>query len=94
MQPQGHVQVLSHVLDEELPLQAALDAPRWRYLESGELAIEARIGDRLSTKLARRGHDVVVRSPSTFGGAQIVRNDAGTLSGATEPRKDGGVVGY
>jgi len=94
MQPQGHVQVLSHLLDRGRPLQAALDAPRWRYLESGRLAIEARIGDRLATKLARRGHDVVVRPPSTFGGAQIVRNDAGTLSGATEPRKDGSVAGY
>ena len=73
MQPQGHVQVLSHVLDEELPLQAALDAPRWRYLESGELAIEARIGDRLSTKLARRGHDLEVLLPALFGGAQIAR---------------------
>jgi gamma-glutamyltranspeptidase/glutathione hydrolase len=29
-----------------------------------------------------------------FGGAQIVRNDDGTLSGATEPRKDGLTVGY
>jgi gamma-glutamyltranspeptidase/glutathione hydrolase len=94
MQPQGHVQVLSGLLDEGRPLQAALDAPRWRYLESGRLAIEARIGDRLATKLVRRGHDVVVRPPSTFGGAQIVRNDDGVLSGATEPRKDGNVVGY
>jgi gamma-glutamyltranspeptidase/glutathione hydrolase len=94
MQPQGHVQVLSGLLDGDRPLQAALDAPRWRYLENGDLAIEARIGDRLATKLARRGHDVVVRPPSTFGGAQIVRNDRGVLSGATEPRKDGSVVGY
>jgi len=94
MQPQGHVQVLSSLLDVGLPLQAALDAPRWRYLESGELAIEARIGDRLATKLARRGHDVTVLPPGRFGGAQIARNDAGTLSGATEPRKDGSVLGY
>ncbi len=94
MQPQGHVQVLSHLLDDGVPLQAALDAPRWRYLESGELGVEARIGDRLATKLARRGHDVTVLPPARFGGAQIVRNDGGTLSGATEPRKDGSAVGY
>ena len=94
MQPQGHVQVLSNVLDYDMPVQRALDAPRWRYLESGELGVEARIGDRLATKLARRGHDVTVLPPGRFGGAQIVRNDGGTLSGATEPRKDGSVVGY
>jgi len=37
------------------------------------------------TKLARRGHDVAVLPPGRFGGARIVHNDAGTLSGATEP---------
>jgi len=65
-----------------------------RSTASGELAVESRIGDRLATKLARRGHDVTVLPPGRFGGAQIVRNDGGTLSGATEPRKDGSVVGY
>ncbi len=94
MQPQGHVQVLSHLLDDGHPLQAALDAPRWRYLETGELAVEARTDDRLMAKLTRRGHDVTVLPSGRFGGAQIVRNDGGTLSGATEPRKDGNVVGY
>jgi gamma-glutamyltranspeptidase/glutathione hydrolase len=29
-----------------------------------------------------------------FGGAQLVRNDDGVLSGATEPRKDGQVGAY
>jgi gamma-glutamyltranspeptidase/glutathione hydrolase len=31
---------------------------------------------------------------SAFGGAQIARNDDDTLSGATEPRKDGTVASY
>ena len=65
-----------------------------RSTASGELAVESRIGDRLATKLAGRGHDVAVLPPGRFGGVRIVRNDAGTLSGATEPRKDGSVVGY
>jgi gamma-glutamyltranspeptidase/glutathione hydrolase len=95
MQPQGHVQVLSNVVDYDLPLQAALDRPRWRYREDGTLAVEERLVPTNATKLARMGHDVRVEPPSTFGGAQIVRSDADdVLSAATEPRKDGGAVGY
>jgi gamma-glutamyltranspeptidase/glutathione hydrolase len=94
MQPQGHVQVISNLVDYDLPLQAALDRPRWRYREDGSLAVEGRIGGHLSTKLARMGHDTRVLTPTQFGGAQVARNNAGTLSGATEPRKDGTVAGY
>jgi gamma-glutamyltranspeptidase/glutathione hydrolase len=94
MQPQGHLQVLSALIDDKLPLQAALDRPRWRYLEDGALAVEARMDDAVLSKLVRRGHDVRVQSPSGFGGAQIARNRDGILSGATEPRKDGVATGY
>jgi gamma-glutamyltranspeptidase/glutathione hydrolase len=94
MQPQGHVQVLSNLLDYDMPLQAALDAPRWRYREDGTLALEERMHAGVASKLARKGHDVGVLYPGLFGGAQAVRNDDGTLSGATEPRKDGHVAGF
>ncbi|HET7325513.1 MAG TPA: gamma-glutamyltransferase [Halococcus sp.] len=94
MQPQGHLQVLSALVDDELPLQAALDRPRWRYLENGALAVEARMDDTVLSKLVRMGHDVRVQSPVGFGGAQIARNQDGVLSGATDPRKDGLATGY
>ncbi|MDT3434111.1 gamma-glutamyltransferase family protein [Haloarcula sp. 1CSR25-25] len=94
MQPQGHVQVLSNLLDRDLPLQAALDEPRWRYRENGTLAVEARFGEDRTSKLVRRGHDVAVDVPLQFGGAQIARWNDGVLSGATEPRKDGTVAVY
>jgi gamma-glutamyltranspeptidase/glutathione hydrolase len=92
MQPQGHVQVVSNLVDRGFPIQRALDEPRWRYREDGTLAVEERLEDK--TKLARRGHDVRIRPPADFGGAQLVRNEAGVLSGATEPRKDGTVAPY
>ncbi|SDK67259.1 gamma-glutamyltransferase family protein [Natronorubrum texcoconense] len=92
MQPQGHVQVLSNLVDYGMSPQAALDAPRWRYRESGSLGIEERLPN--AAKLARMGHDVGVLPPVMFGGAQLVRNRNGTLSGATEPRKDGIAIGF
>jgi gamma-glutamyltranspeptidase/glutathione hydrolase len=92
MQPQGHVQVLSNLVDYGLSPQAALDAPRWRYREDGCLGVEERLPN--ASALARRGHDVRVLPPVTFGGAQLVRRRGGTLVGATEPRKDGVAIGY
>ncbi|MFB6072186.1 MAG: gamma-glutamyltransferase [Halobacterium sp.] len=94
MQPQGHVQVVSNLVDYDLPLQAALDRPRWRYREDGTLALEPHFDSNVAAKLVRRGHDVRTLTPGKFGGAQIVRNDAGTLSAATEPRKDGNAQGF
>src|SRR6059036_3479593 len=35
MQPQGHVQFVSHVIDRGLDPQAALDEPRWRLDRDG-----------------------------------------------------------
>ena len=94
MQPQGHLQTLANVVDYGMPVQAALDAPRWRYREDGALAIEDRFPRGVAPKLARKGHEVRVEPPGQFGGAQLARYDEGTLSGATEPRKDGQVAPY
>jgi gamma-glutamyltranspeptidase/glutathione hydrolase len=99
MQPQGHAQVISNIVDYGLPLQAALDLPRWRYRESGELAVEGRLDGTIQSKLARKGHDVTVLPPVMFGGAQITRLEGlesgePIISGATEPRKDGNATGY
>ncbi|WP_247728687.1 gamma-glutamyltransferase family protein [Halovivax limisalsi] len=92
MQPQGHVQVLSNVIDYGMGLQEALDAPRWRVREDGSLGVEERLPN--AAALARRGHDVRVLPPVQFGGAQLVRRADGSLAGASEPRKDGQAQGY
>jgi gamma-glutamyltranspeptidase/glutathione hydrolase len=94
MQPQGHVQVVSNLVDYDMPLQASLDAARWRYREDGSLALEPQFDGGIAAKLVRKGHDVRTLPPTEFGGAQVVRNDDGVLSAATEPRKDGNAQGY
>jgi len=94
MQPQGHVQVISNLVDYGMPLQRALDEPRWRYRESGELALEPHADGQIGAKLARKGHEVLTLPPTMFGGAQIARSRDGVLSAATEPRKDGNAQGY
>jgi gamma-glutamyltranspeptidase/glutathione hydrolase len=94
MQPQGHVQILSHIIDDDLSIQRALDEPRWRYRAGGTVAVEGRFDGNVASKLVRKGHDVHILTPKMFGGAQIARADGGTLSAATEPRGDGHAAGF
>ena len=92
MQPQGHVQLISNLVDYGMGAQEALDSPRWRYREEGTLGVEERLPNQ--TGLVRKGHDVRILPPSLFGGAQLVRRTGDVLTGATEPRKDGQTVGF
>ena len=97
MQPQGHLQVVSHMVDRGLDPQAALDEPRWRLDTGGRgewsLALEEPLHG-LAPELARRGHRVLCDPHAeSFGGGQavLVRDDV--LIGGTESRKDGVVLG-
>ena len=67
MQPQGHLQFVSHVVDRGLDPQAALDEPRWRLDNVGRaewtLALEEPLY-RLAPGLARRGHAVLCDPPA------------------------------
>lgn len=95
MQPQGHVQVLTSMIDEGLNPQAALDAPRWRWMKSREIEVEQSFPEYLVEKLKRKGHEVVVAAVSgSFGRGQVILRDGDVLVGATEPRTDGQVAGY
>jgi len=92
MQPQGHLQVISNLVDYGMGEQEALDAPRWRYREEGAIGVEERLPNQIG--LVRKGHDVRILPPSLFGGAQLVRRRGDVLIGATEPRKDGQALGF
>jgi gamma-glutamyltranspeptidase/glutathione hydrolase len=59
------------------------------------LEVERGIGGEVAAGLAALGHDVeTVDSP--HGGGQAIRIDwqAGTLTGGSDPRKDGCALGY
>lgn len=94
MQPQGHVQVLANMLAYNMNPQSALDAPRWQWLQGRRVLLEHGHHPSLATALSQMGHQIEY-SPTTgpFGRGQIIlRNDHGTLTGATEPRCDGAVL--
>jgi gamma-glutamyltranspeptidase/glutathione hydrolase len=96
MQPQGHLQVVSGMLDHDLNPQVALDAPRWRIGDGLQVNVEPETDPALTDALEARGHRVV-RAPNSysFGRGQIIqRLDNGAYVAASEPRADGTAVGY
>jgi gamma-glutamyltranspeptidase / glutathione hydrolase len=96
MQPQGHVQVVSAMLDHGLNPQAALDAPRWQLDGGLDVAVEPRTDERLLAALAARGHRPLVAADSlSFGRGQIIlRLEDGVYAAGSEPRADGAALGY
>lgn len=92
MQPQGHLQMLTNMIDFGLNPQAALDAPRWQWRETGILEVEPHFPVHIAEALARKGHQVVRAANSySFGRGQIIWKDpvSGVYAGASESRADG-----
>ena len=100
MQPQGHWQVLSNIIDFGMNLQEAGDAARVRHSPSrfpgGTLAVEPGVSDAVVEELRRRGHHVVRSGGGVMGGYQaiMINPETGMLHGGSDPRKDGHAVGY
>ena len=97
MQPQGHVQVLSALVDDGLDPQSALDQPRFCIdvdESGGRVAIEEGMPDETFTGLEKMGHPVYSVSGyerALFGRGQVILRDAetGALTAGSDPRADG-----
>jgi len=96
MQPQGHVQVVSSMLDHGLNPQAALDAPRWQLAGGLEVNFEPGTDEGVLSALAARGHRPVMAADRlAFGRGQIiVQLEEGAYAAGSEPRTDGAALGY
>jgi gamma-glutamyltranspeptidase/glutathione hydrolase len=106
MQPQGHAQIVINLIDFDMNLQEAGDAPRIRHASNqqptggqmtsgGELALESGFDYEVIRTLMGYGH-TVISSPGSFGGYQAILKDRekGVYFGASESRKDGCAIGY
>lgn len=97
MQPQGHMQVLVGLVDDELDPQAALDQLRFCIQDGpfgGQVALEDGLPSRLNSALENLGHPVTWvrgRQRSLFGRGQVILRDAktGVLCAGSDPRADG-----
>ncbi|KAA0548644.1 gamma-glutamyltransferase family protein [Bacillus sp. BGMRC 2118] len=97
MQPQGHLQVVMNTIDFHLNPQAALDAPRWQWIEDKNVLVEHHFPLSIAQALSRKGHHIEVAVDSgSFGRGQIIWRDpnTGVLTGGTESRTDGSIAAY
>lgn len=103
MQPQGHLQVVSALVDDAVDPQAALDRPRFQLsaaspaaLPAAPVALEEGL-EQVAADLERRGHRVrVAAGPERpgFGRGQVIwRAPQGVLWGGSDPRADGCALG-
>ncbi len=100
MQAQGHMQLVSQLIDGQRNLQDAIEQPRFNLLPTGRVALETPLAEAVGAALARRGHDVADEAAAVlhggFGGAQAIAVDplTGVYWGASDPRRDGCAIGY
>jgi len=103
-QPQAHAQIAINIIDFDLNLQEAGDAPRIVHSGSsqptgesmtngGYLSLESSFKDIIIKELRKKGH-IIEYQKGIFGGYQAIMYKDGVYYGASESRKDGHAVGY
>jgi gamma-glutamyltranspeptidase/glutathione hydrolase len=105
-QPQVHAQIVMNLVDFDMNLQEAGDAPRalhsgspdptaGRMRDGGLVHLETGFADATRERLSALGHRITP-APGGFGGYQAIAIDTatGVYYGASESRKDGHAAGF
>ncbi|MCB1100382.1 MAG: gamma-glutamyltransferase [Verrucomicrobiae bacterium] len=105
-QPQAHAQIIMNLVDFDMNLQEAGDAPRIlhtgssqptgsKMTDGGYVSLESGFDREAVRELSKQGH-TISESIGGFGGYQAILYDAenDTYIGASESRKDGQAAGY
>ena len=90
MQPQGQLQILHRVLGGA-DLSTAVEAGRFRLIGEGRVTTEESLEPEWRTAIGAAGYDLVNAADviGGFGSAQAVLNGEGTLTAASDSRRDG-----
>lgn len=93
-QPMGHVHLLTNMLEYGMDVQAALDSPRV-FPDKGVVRAERGVSAATLQGLQALGHPVA-EAEEPWGGGQAIWIDwqKGTLTGGSDPRKDGMAAGF
>jgi len=93
-QPMGQILLLSNLLDHGMPLQQAIDQPRF-FARGDSFEVERSISKRTVEGLLALGHPVAT-TDMPLGTAQAIRIDwqTGVLHGGADGRRDGLALGW
>jgi gamma-glutamyltranspeptidase/glutathione hydrolase len=97
-QSQAHAQFVSHIVDFDQNIQAAMETARFTKMtfQGCDVQLENRVPGNVRSELEAKGHVLRMHNgfSNTFGGGQAVMRDfgAGVNYGASDPRKDGAAV--
>jgi gamma-glutamyltranspeptidase/glutathione hydrolase len=95
MQPQGQLQMVVNLVDYGMNPQAALDAPRWQWMEGNRVLLEHTVPHGVAVGLSDRHHKIQLSAePSAFGRGQIILRQNDVFMAASEPRADGIALAY
>ncbi|ORE95988.1 gamma-glutamyltransferase [Stappia sp. 22II-S9-Z10] len=92
IQAQGHAQLVTRMIRFGQPVQAAIDAPRFRCLGGRKVALEASLQGETQAALAAMGHEIQNDAPGVafgFGGAQAIMRVGDLYAAGSDTRKDG-----
>jgi len=93
MQPQGHLQVVSSLIDLGLTPQEALDRPRYQWIKDQTIYVEPSLDQNIVQNLIKKGHHVEIKSDlGVFGRGQIILNINQKTYVGTEKRCDGTIA--
>jgi len=97
-QAQAHAQFVSHIVDFNQNIQAALETARFTKptFTGCDVLLENRVPGNAKAELEAKGHKLTMRNgfSDAFGGGQAVMRDyaTGVNYGASDPRKDGAAI--
>ncbi len=96
MQPQGHLQMVTRLVDYQQNPQSCTDGPRWIVNTDFSVSLEDDVRSSVKEDLAKRGHRIVPsdRPMFGFGGAQLIHRFEDGYCAGSDHRKDGCALGF
>ncbi|MNI08115.1 putative gamma-glutamyltransferase YwrD [compost metagenome] len=102
-QPQTQAALVTRIVDFGMPVQDAIEAPRWLHgrnwgSSSNDLKLEGRISKSVQNELTRLGHPVKMVNDYTDAmgqsGVILIDPETNVKFGGADPRGEGAAIGY